>query len=231
MPVRAPVTEPDRRVLRGEVEMGKHRMQSLRPATLGQRTQPHIGESGVGSDAGPICVGRRVLDGFAMSKSGSRCSVLPRRQPGRKAVFHHRTRRSTTNCGANKAGSAPVNDSSWPPRLYPPEPNGRSSYGQSNAYQRSIFRRACSAGQCRSLRRKRAAGDRPAHFRRRVRPLSRAARGAQARAATSSISTLSIRRSKKRPPAPRSAPASPPITANASTAASPPMASGSTCMP
>ena len=56
MPVRAPVTEPD--AASSDAAEGKTSDAKFLPVSFSWRSRPRIGESGVGSDAGPICIGR-----------------------------------------------------------------------------------------------------------------------------------------------------------------------------
>ena len=53
MPVRAPVTEPD--AASSDAAEGKTSDAKFLPVSFSWRSRPRIGESGVGSDVGPIC--------------------------------------------------------------------------------------------------------------------------------------------------------------------------------
>jgi hypothetical protein len=67
MPVRAPVTEPETR-LAGK--KGKHRAPSA-PRMVRRTMRPRAGESGVGSNTGPICLlGTRFPAGSGFSRTG-----------------------------------------------------------------------------------------------------------------------------------------------------------------
>ena len=101
MPVRAPVTEPLMRNLRIAPE-GKHWMPSAC-----RKAGPRIGESGVGSDAGPICIGHRSPCADPVILGLAYCARITHQM-----LPAHRVGSSyTTNCGANGAIGWRVNDS------------------------------------------------------------------------------------------------------------------------
>ena len=101
MPVRAPVTEPLMRNLRIAPE-GKHWMPSAC-----RKAGPRIGESGVGSDAGPICIGHRSPCAAPAILGLAYCTPITHQMlPALRVGSSY-----TTNCGANGAIGWQVNDS------------------------------------------------------------------------------------------------------------------------
>ena len=101
MPVRAPVTEPLMRNLRIAPE-GKHWMLSAC-----RKAGPRIGESGVGSDAGPICIGHRSPCAAPAILGLAYCTPITHQMLPALPVGSS----YTTNCGANGAIGWQVNDS------------------------------------------------------------------------------------------------------------------------
>ncbi len=61
MPVRAPVTEPD--AVSSDAAEGKTSDAKFLRVSFSWRARPRIGESGVGSDVGPICFAPMSLTG------------------------------------------------------------------------------------------------------------------------------------------------------------------------
>lgn len=99
---------------------GKHRMPSSR-----FRAGPRIGESGVGSDAGPICCGP-ALPAFCDQTYSLRWLG---RRPSRYCPSAETRSRSATNCGRNGASTARTGDFAVWLRYKRPNPTGGSFHG------------------------------------------------------------------------------------------------------